>query len=94
MGNSGPRSLLTDLQTAGARESWSLNNPPYFTADKNEAWENKGICLISSNELVNGMRPSTMGSDAKQTDLCFSSHCSVCSLPGGCMDANSQGTYG
>lgn len=94
MGNSGPRSLLTDLQTAGARESWSLNNPPYFTADKNEAWENKGICLVSSNELVNGMRPSTMGSDAQPADLCFLLIVQFAPFLVSCMDANSQGTYG
>lgn len=34
------------------------------------------------------MRPSARGSDTKPSDLCFSSHCTVCSLPGGHMGYN------
>ena len=48
-----------------------LKQTPSFYSWKSGAQENKGVCLVSSSELVNEMRPSTMGSDASKLTFVF-----------------------
>lgn len=73
---------FTDLQTAEAGGSWSSNKCPYSTVGRKEAQGGEWICLTSLSELVGEVRSSSRRPDAKPSGLCFSSHRSVCSLPG------------